>query len=103
MEKLSSFASLLHMFNDFCNLDFIFFFGILLIEDTVFFMLKSNTSKKMSGIHTKIGIINFLRSISASNIPSRMYRLSRRNTFIAKMTIRITNTDIITVLVSIPY
>jgi len=45
MEKFSSLTRLLHMSDDFCYLNFVFFFGVLFVEDTVLFFAKTNTPK----------------------------------------------------------
>jgi hypothetical protein len=53
MEKLSPFSSTLHMSNDLSYLDFILFFGILFIEDTVGFIAETDASEEVRRITAK--------------------------------------------------
>ena len=47
MEEFSSFFGFDHMSDNFGYLDFVFFFGILFIKDTVGFVAKSNASEEI--------------------------------------------------------
>jgi hypothetical protein len=54
MKEFASFACFLHMGNDLGNLLFVFFFGVLFIEDTVFFVAKSDATKTVRTVGTVI-------------------------------------------------
>jgi hypothetical protein len=56
IEKLSSLSAFLHFFYDIWNEGFILLFGVLCIEDTIFFITQSSTSEAVSTSMTAIAV-----------------------------------------------
>gem|GEM_PF-2479079 len=56
MKELTSLTSSHHVLDDFCYLFFIFFLSVLLIEDTVLLITKSDTAEAVGAIITVITI-----------------------------------------------
>jgi len=59
MKKFSSFFGFDHMRDDFCHLNFVFFFAILFIEDAVGFVAEPDTSEEIITSKATINIAAF--------------------------------------------
>jgi len=86
MEKFSSLTRLLHMSDDFCYLNFVFFFGVLFVEDAIILADKIYTAKAVGAIFT-VETERTMRTIDTVFTSHALEHLGCFDAFVAQFTI----------------